>query len=247
MLKILLLISIVSNIYASTITVAIASNIIYALPELKKEFYKIHPNIKIREIISGSAKLTAQIKHNAPFDIFMSANMKYPNSLYTDGFTINKPKIYAKGKLALLSYKKYDYSNIYKLLKNNKIKKIAIANPKLAPYGKASEQYLKNIKIYENIKYKFVYAQSISQTLLYTLNACDIGIVALSSLKSTKLKEYKENINYIKLDTKLYTPISQGIVILKKAKKNNNAKVFYEFILSKKAKKIFLKYGYDVL
>ena len=247
MLKILLLVVIVSNIYASRITVAVASNMIYALPELKKEFYKIHPNIKIREIISGSSKLTSQIKHNAPYDIFMSANMTYPNSLYKENYTIEKPYIYAKGKLALLSYKKHNFSDISKLLKSSQIKRIAIANPKLAPYGKASIEYLKNLKIYEEIKHKFIYAQSVSQTLLYTLNASDIGIVALSSLKSDKLKKYKENINYIKLDNKLYTSISQGIVILKIAKNNNEAKAFYDFILSKKAKEIFIKYGYEVL
>ena len=234
------------QINASTITVALASNITFAMPKLKKEFKKIYPNINIRTIISGSGKLTAQIKHNAPYDIFMSANMKYPNDLYQSKYAISKPKIYAKGKLALLSFKQYDFSNIKELLLSKKIKKIAIANPILAPYGKASIEFLKNIKLYDNIKNKIIYAQSISQTLLYSLNASDIGIVALSSLKSGKLKDYKINKNFVEINQKYYTAISQGIVLLKRAKNNKDAIAFYEFILSKKAKKIFKNYGYDI-
>ena len=247
MYKILIVLFFAIVLNAKTITIALASNITYAIPKLQEEFNKIYPNIHIRTIISGSGKLTAQIKQNAPYDIFMSANMKYPQNLYDNNFSIKKPVVYAKGKLALLSYKSYDFSNIKELLQSSKIKKIAIANPKLAPYGKASIEVLQNINIYENIKSKIIYAQNISQTLLYSLNATDIGIVALSSLKSSKLKAYKQNKNYIELNSKLYTPISQGIVLLKRAKDNKQAKAFYDFILSKKAKEIFIKYGYDVL
>ena len=247
MLKIFIIFILSLNLYASVVTVALASNITYAIPKLIKEFHKTYPNIKIRTTISGSGKLTAQIKHNAPYDIFMSANMKYPYDLYEKGFTATKPKIYAKGKLALLSYKEYDFSNIKALLQSNKIKRIAIANPKLAPYGKAGIEVLKNLNIFDNIKSKIIYAQNISQTLLYSLNATDIGIVALSSLKSDKLKQYKENKNYKEIDSKLYSSISQGIVLLKKANNNNDAKAFYDFILSSKAKEIFKEYGYDVL
>ena len=246
MLKLFILILISFKLSASTITVALASNITYAIPELKKEFNKIYPNINIRTIISGSGKLTAQIKHNAPYDIFMSANMKYPENLYKSKYAISKPKIYAKGKLALLSFKQYDFIDIKKLLLSKKIKKIAIANPTLAPYGKASIEFLQNIKLYDNIKNKIIYAQSISQTLLYSLNATDIGIVALSSLKSDKLKDYKINKNFVEINPKYYTAISQGIVLLKRAKNNKDANSFYEFILSKKAKKIFKNYGYDI-
>ena len=247
MLRFFILLTFIINLNASTINVALASNITYAIPQLVKEFKEQYPNIKVKTTISGSGKLTAQIKHNAPYDIFMSANMKYPQNLYKTGYTEKKPKIYAKGKLALLSYKEYDFLNIKDLLESNNIKKIAIANPKLAPYGKAAIEVLKTLNIYETIKNKIVFAQNISQTLLYTLNVTDIGIVALSSLKSDKLKKYKENKNYIQIDSKLYTPISQGIVLLKRSKNIDDAKKFYNFILSNKAKNIFKNYGYDVL
>ena len=246
MLRVILALLIVSSMYAKVLTVALASNITYAMPELKKAFTKKYPNIKIREVISGSGKLSAQIMHNAPFDLFLSANMTYPKTLHNKGFCIKKPHIYAKGKLAFLSYNSYDFSNIKGLLLSSKIKTIAIANPTLAPYGKASIEVLKNMNIYEKVKHKIVYAQSIGQTLLYSLNSTDIGIVALSSLKSDRLDKYIKDKNYKQIDSTLYHAINQGIVIIKKSKNNEDAKLFYDFILSEEAKNIFAKYGYDI-
>ena len=87
--------------FAESIKVAAASNITYAMPEIIKEFNREYPDIKVDVIIGSSGKLTAQIQNYAPFDLFMSANMLYPNSLYKDGLAITKPIIYAKGLLAL--------------------------------------------------------------------------------------------------------------------------------------------------
>jgi molybdate transport system substrate-binding protein len=130
------------------------------------------------------------------------------------------------------------------LLKNKNIKKIAMGNPKTAPYGKATLQAFESANIYHDIKSKLIFAESISQTLSYAVSATDIGIVATSSMYSEHMKKYKHNINWFEVDSALYKPISQGIVLLKQAKNNNDAKLFYNYILSEKAKKIFLKYGY---
>ncbi|SHO80820.1 Molybdenum ABC transporter, periplasmic molybdenum-binding protein ModA (TC 3.A.1.8.1) [hydrothermal vent metagenome] len=170
----------------------------------------------------------------------MSANMKYPNSLYKDKIAISKPIVYAQGSLAFLSIKPRDFSKGVDILRDKNILKIAIGNPKTAPYGIVSVEALKNAKIYDDIKSKFVYGESISQTLIYTTRATDIGIVAKSSLYSPKMKQYKENINWKSIDTNLYNPINQGMVLIKDKK----AKEFYDFILSNSAKKIFESYGY---
>jgi len=231
---------------ASSINVALAANVSYAITDLKEAFKKIHPDIDVKVTLSGSGTLTSQIIRGAPYDIFMSANMKYPETLYKDGLSLNKPKIYAQGSLAILSVKKRDFSNLAKLLGDKSLKYIAIANPKTAPYGKATIEVLKNAKLYKELKSKFVYAQSISQTVTYTLTAADIGFIAKSSLYSKNMKEYKQAINWVELDTKLYTPIKQGIVLLKHAKNSKDAEVFYEFILSEKAREIFKKFGYTL-
>jgi len=237
---------ITSSLFANKINIAVAANVSYAINDLIKEFNKTNPNTKVRVTLGSSGKLTAQIKHGAPYDIFMSANMKYPNSLYKDNIAITKPLVYAHGSLAILSYKQRDFGKELELLKEDAIKRIAIANPKTAPYGIATKEALEKAKIYKEIKKKFIYGESISQTVSYTVTASDIGFIAKSSLYSPKMTRFKENINWISLDTKLYTPISQGIVILKEASNNKEVKAFYEFILSSKAKKIFKNYGYMV-
>lgn len=238
-----------SSIYAGTINIAVAANVSYAINDLKKEFNKTNPNTKIRVILGSSGKLTAQIKNGATYTLFMSANMKYPNSLYKDGIAITKPTVYAQGSLAILSSKKRDFLETLELTKDKKIRRIAIANPKTAPYGIATVEALKNANIYEDIKKKFIYGQSISQTISYTVSAADLGFIAKSSLYSPKMKNFKKGENWIDVDTKLYTPINQGIVILKnskEAKQSEETKAFYDFILSNKAKKIFEDFGYTV-
>jgi len=248
MLKKLLLSTVLisSSLISGDINIALAANVSYAIDTLKKEFNKTYPDIKVRVTIGGSGKLTAQIKNKAPYDIFMSANMKYPQSLYNDKVAITKPTIYAKGSLAILSSKKQDFSKGLELLKDKNIAKIAIANPKTAPYGQASIEAIKNAKIYNDIKTKFVYGESISQTLSYVIRATDIGVVAKSALYSPRMSHFKKDINWIEIDSSLYTPINQGIVILENAKDNKEAKAFYDFILSSSAKKIFRDFGYLV-
>ena len=234
------------TLYAKSINVAIAANVSYAIDDLKKEFSKMYPDTDIKVTLGSSGKLTAQIFHGAPYDVFMSANMKYPNKLYLEKQAITKPIIYAQGALAYLSVKKQDFSKNISILMDTKIKKIAIANPKTAPYGKAAIEAMKNSKIFTQIQSKLIYAESISQVVTYATRAADIGIIAKSSLYSPKMKMYKNGENWKEVDTSLYTPIDQGIVILKNGKDKKEAKEFYDFILSKKAKDIFKVYGYKV-
>ncbi len=244
MKKLLILLLFSLALLAGEIKIALAANVSYAIDDLKKAFNKIYPDIKVEVIIGSSGKLFAQIKHSAPYMIFMSANMDYPNALYRDKIAITKPKIYAKGVIALLSSKKREFKKGINLLISNSIKKIAIANPKTAPYGKATIEALKNAKIYDRVKNKFVFGESISQTLSYTIRVTDIGIVAKSALFNPKLKNFKEGSNWIEINPKLYTPINQGIVITKAGENNREVEAFYNFILSREAKEIFKKYGY---
>ncbi|MDX1808984.1 MAG: molybdate ABC transporter substrate-binding protein [Sulfurospirillaceae bacterium] len=234
------------SVFAGTINIAVAANVSYAMGALKSEFNKLYPNIKVQVTLSSSGKLTAQIKNGAPYGLFMAANMKYPQALYKSGDAITRPLIYAQGSLAYLSTKKQDFSKGINLLKEKQISKIAVANPKTAPYGKAAIQAMKKGDVYDSIKNKLVYAESISQTVSYTISATDIGFIAKSSLFSPKMAKYKKGINWSDVDPKLYTPINQGIVILKNGEKNSEIAAFYGFILSKRAKKIFNDFGYAV-
>jgi len=233
-------------LYAGTINIAVAANVSYAIEELKAEFAKTNPDTNVRVTLGSSGKLTAQIKNGAPYSLFMAANMKYPEALYSDKISVTKPVVYAQGALAYLSTKKQDYTKGITFLADKAISKIAIANPKTAPYGKAAVEAMKNAKIYEVVEPKFVYAESISQTVTYALTAADIGLIAKSSLYSDTMTKYKEGENWVAVDPSLYTPIKQGIVILKNGEKNAEVKAFYDFMLGAKAKEILVSYGYIV-
>lgn len=235
-----------SSMLAGTINIAVAANVSYAIEELIKEFNKTNPDTKIQVTLGSSGKLVAQIKNGAPFNIFMSANMDFPQALYDEKIAITEPIIYAEGALAMFSSKKLDFTKGIDLIKDSSISKIAIANPKTAPYGTAAIEVMKNAGLEEFIKDKLVYAESISQVLNYATTAADIGFIAKSSLYEENMSKYEEKINWISLDTKLYKSIEQGIVIINNAKDNSEVKAFYDFILSAKAKEIFINYGYIV-
>jgi len=234
------------SLQASTITIAVATNVSYAIKELQTQFNKLHPDVKIRVILGSSGKLTAQIKNGAPYGLLMSANMKYPQALYEQKIAITKPVAYAQGALAYLSSKPRDFSQGISFLTNSNIKRIAIANPRTAPYGMAAFEAFKNAKLVEKLKPKFVYGESITQTVSYAVTAADVGLVAKSALYSKKMLHLKEGVNWASVNPKLYTPIKQGIVLLKGSQNRAEYRAFYDFILSSKAKSIFKKYGYIV-
>jgi len=236
-LKTIILILLISCItFGDTIKIAVAANVSYAIKPLIKEFNKTN-NTKVKVILGSSGKLTAQIKNGAPYDVFLSANIKYPDFLYKNNMTIKKPVVYTQGTLALFSAKK---RNLQDLSIINNMRKIAIANPKTAPYGKAAYESITNAKLLDkNIK-KLVYAENISQAVQFVIAAADVGFIAKSSLYSPKMNKYKKGENYIDVDKKLYKPINQAIALLNNKK---SSLAFYEFILSSKAKKILKEYG----
>lgn len=231
---------------AEAINIAVAANVSYAIEELKSAFAETHPDTKVLVTLGSSGKLTAQIKNGAPYGLFMAANMKYPEALYADKVAVTKPVVYAQGALAYLSARPTDFTKGISMMADAKIGKIAIANPKTAPYGKAAVEAMKKGGIYEKAVAKFVYAESISQTVAYAITAADIGFIAKSSLYSPKMAQYKKGVNWAPVDAKLYTPIKQGIVLLKNGEGNAEYRAFYDFMLSDRARAILTRYGYIV-
>ncbi len=247
MKKILLgLIFTMLSLHAGEINVAVAANVSYVIDDLKKAFHAHYPETKVQVTLGSSGKLTAQIRNGAPYQIFMAANMKYPEALYKDGIAVTRPLVYAQGSLAYLSNRPQDFTKGIALTKDATIQKIAVANPKTAPYGKAAVEAMRKGGVLEAVEKKFVYAESISQTVSYAVTAADIGFIAKSSLYSPKMAHFKEGVNWADVDSKLYTPISQGIVVLTNGEKSSEVAAFYTFMLSAKAKKILQNYGYLV-
>ncbi len=242
---ILVSIALVGSLFAGKVVVSAAANTTYAMEEIKALFEKENPGTTIELIMGSSGKLTAQITHGAPYDIFMSANMKYPKTLDAEGKSLTRPLVYAKGALVMFTVKDIDLKKGISIVTDPSVKRIAVANYKVAPYGKAAVTALTKAGLIEKAEPKFANAESITQTLQYAMNSADMGFVAKSSMFSSKLAGYNvEGKNWVEVDPKLYEPIEQGIILLKNAEGKAEAKKFYDFIFSDKAKAIFKRYGY---
>ena len=229
-------------IYANaSITISAAANVQYAIDDIIDAFKQKY-HIDVKKVISSSGKLAAQITNGAPYDIFLSANMKYPIFLYQKGYAATKPKIYAKGSLVLWTLKDFDLNRWEDSLKI--AKSIALPNPKNAPYGKAAMMVLKKKNLLKDIKEKLIFGESVSQTNQYIVSKiADIGFSAKSVVVSPKMKNIGK---HIEIDKSLYEPIEQGVVVTKYGYKNHKEEAlkFYNFLFSKIAKGIFKKYGY---
>ena len=236
----------ITHTYAQ-ITLAVAANVQFAMQQLKEEFKK-ETGIDASIIIGSSVQFTAQIKEGAPYDIFISADMKYPNSLYQSKLAINAPKVYASGSLVIWSVKKgIKFDNKLNFLLLDNIKRIAIANPTIAPYGEAAIEVLKHFNIYDKVKDKLVYGESISPTNQFIVSgAADAGFTAKSVVVSPQMKGKGV---WMEIDPSVYSPIEQGCVILKYGidhHKKDSIR-FYNFLFSQKAKNILRNFGYQII
>jgi molybdate transport system substrate-binding protein len=228
---------------AQKLRIAVAANAQFAAKVLAQEFKK-QSGTEAELIISSSGKLTTQIEQGAPFDVFLSADMKYPQELYSKQLTTAKPQVYAYGTLVVWTKSDIDLTGGLKALINSKIKKIAIANAALAPYGEAAEQAMKQNNLLSRLKPKLVYGESIAQVNQYFMTG---AAEAAFTAKSVVLDPaQKDNGKWVEVDTKLYKPIAQGVVMLKSSAGVNQAqaKKFCQFLFSAKAKQIFKAYGY---
>ena len=227
--------------HAQQLRVAVAANAQFVSMKLKEEFKK-ETGMYADLTVSSSGKLTAQIEQGAPFDVFMSADMKYPQELADKGLTTDTPKVYAYGTLVMWSLQKRDLSKGLSVVLDNDIQKIAVANPKLAPYGEATIAALTKENLSEKAQPKIVYGESISQVNQYLLSgAAEIAFTAKSVVLDTAMMGKG---SWAEVNNKLYNPIAQGVVIIKDAANADAAQKFYTFLFSRKAKAIFAKYGY---
>lgn len=222
--------------------IAVSANMQYAIQPIVESFEKKY-NAKCEVIVGSSGKLSAQIMAKAPFHIFISADDEYPETLHQKGLTYEKPRIYALGKLALWVADSTLISGINHQLNDSLVHHLAIANPKIAPYGKAAIEYLTNLNLVENLSQKIVFGESISQTNHYLLSgAANAGFTSLSSIISTDLGKKGVVFN---IDSNLHSPIAQGAVILN-TDYHDQAEEFFGFLFSEEVHEILRQNGYEL-
>ena len=201
---------------------------------------------EMRIVYGSSGNFASQIMNGAPFNLFISADESYPLELYKNGKTIDAGKVYAIGKLVILTKNSSgikintDKTELARVIA--KANKIAIAKPELAPYGRAAVEYLKAVGLWDVAKDKLVYADNIGMaTMFVSTGAADLGFTALSLAKSPEL--VKET-SYLLLDESLYEPIKQRMVLIKGAPPEVSD--LYQFMQSTKARQILLQSGYSL-
>ena len=223
---------------------AVAANAQFVIKALQADFKK-KTGIETEAVIGSSGKLAAQIKNGAPYDLFLSADMEFPETLFKDGLGATAPKEYASGNLIVCSKSGLDLKNWRALLTQESIRKIALANPALAPYGKAAEQALRHYGLWDGVKAKLVYGESISQVNTYITT----GTVELGFTSESLVYEHpeKEKLQWARVDGSVYEKIRQGFLVLRHAREGNYAKAlqFSEYLSSPAAKQILKRSGYQ--
>ena len=235
----------ISEVYGyERVHIAVSSNFIEPLNLIKKQFLKKN-KIIITTSKGSTAKLYAQIINNAPIDIFLSADQltikKLPDNKKIQGTEFT----YAIGNIVIFSKSKILNSLKFKNIFIEKSSpKIVIANPKFSPYGRASKRVLESLGMWSMFENKIILASNINQvsSFIYSGNA-DLGIIS----NSDKFKLKKYDFGYFEeIPQNLYTQIKQDVILLKNAKNNNKAKLFFNFLNSKVSKNIIKSFGYKI-
>jgi molybdate transport system substrate-binding protein len=229
-----------------SLRVAAAADLKYAMEELSAEFTS-KTGMKVDVTTGSSGNFFAQIQSGAPFDLFFSADTDYPKKLGAAGFV--EPgtlSMYALGRIVIWAPPgaDMDLSNQgWNALAEAGVRKIAIANPTLAPYGRAAVAALQKAGIYEQVKSKLVYGEDISQAAQFVQSGnAKAGIIALSLARSPGMKEGKMWV----IPAGMHPPIEQGVVMLKNAQNKTGAHAFLDFVKSAAGKAILEKHGFAV-
>ena len=231
---------------AEEITIAAASNLNFAFREIATEYEKASGN-QVRLTFGSSGNFYAQIQNGAPFDLFFSADIEYPQKLEEVGLTVpGSLDQYAIGRIVLWTghESRIDVTKGMEALREPTVKKVAIANPKHAPYGRAAVAAMEYFKVYDQVKDKLVLGENISQAAQFIESgACDIGIIALS-LAVTPVMKSKGM--YWEIPAGAHLPLEQGVVILKSSKQQESAKQFLAFIKGAQGQEIMKRYGFTL-
>lgn len=225
---------------------AAAADLSAALPVLAQQFEN-ETHGKVIVSFGSSGNFYQQLRNGAPFDVFLSADTQYPRKLEEAGLTApGSLAEYATGKIVLWTRNgsKLDLSRGLKGLTDGSVKKVAMANPQHAPYGKAAEAALKAEGIYEQVAPKLVLGENIAQAAFFAQSGnADAGIVALSLALNPTMKNAGR---YVEIPAGEYPPIRQAVVVMKNARNIEPAKRFALFLKSAEAQRVLQQFGFAV-
>lgn len=227
---------------ATEIRVAVASNFARAMTSLARDFEEKSGH-KVALVFGSTGKHYAQIRNGAPFDAFFAADIRRPRLLEEEGVATSGSRFtYATGKLILWSPKPNYVDSEGDVLRHGQFNHLAIANPKLAPYGRAAREVLQSRGLWDEIKQKIVRGENIGQAFQFVNSGnAELGFIAFSQVKNI---DRPIEGSYWDVPQLLYTPVKQQAVLLTD---NETARNFMSYIKSKQALEIIRNHGYEAL
>jgi molybdate transport system substrate-binding protein len=230
--------------------VAAASSMKFVFEDLAPTFHARHPEFRVQFSFGSSGNIFSQVTHGAPFDIFFSADMTYPEKLAAAGQALPGAEVvpYGAGKIvlwmpsALALDPRAEKMNT---LQDPHVRKIAIANPKHAPYGRAAIQALKRAGLYRRVQSKLILGENITQAAQFVhTGAAEAGLIALSLARTAKMSALG---TYWEVPAGDYDAIRQGFLMLKGGRNPEAARAFADFVSGPVGREVLLRYGFKPL
>lgn len=243
LLLLMLLVFAVAPVRATEVTrIVAAADLRFAMDEILERYRLAYPQQSLEVLYGSSGRFRAQIEHGAPFDLYFSADIAYPEALHTAGLVHGEVIPYALGRIVLWSDREDASALQLDDLTDARFRRIAIANPRHAPYGARAKEALQASGLWDALEPRLVYGENILHTLqLVQSGAAEIGIVALALAKSPLVAAEGD---YQLIDDSLHQPLEQGFVITRRAADNTTAKAFADFVASAESRDIMQRYGF---
>lgn len=237
-----LLLTLAITAHAERFTIAAASDLRYALDDLMTIYRHAHTQHQPTVIYGSSGKMTTQILHGAPYDLFFSADIAYPAQLKAAGQAVTEPAVYAIGRIVIWS-RRLDASTLTlaSLATDPRIRRIAIAQPGHAPYGRRAQEAMQTAGIWAAIQPKLVFGENIAHAAqMVESGAADVGIIALSLATFPRLAQHP----YHLIDDRLHSPLTQGYVVTRQGGGKPAVLAFADFLQTAAAREVMTRYGF---
>ncbi len=228
---------------AQKVKVAAAANLRYVLESIKETYESEHKGVQIEITFGSSGTLTQQIANSAPFDFFMAADVYFPMKVKEMGFASGDVETYAYGRVAMWSLTVDVTEGIHAVTRPS-VRKIAMADPKKAPYGEKAVAMLKSQGLYDKIASKIVWGENISQAAQFAFSGnAEIGFIALSLALAPDMRD--KGICYV-LPPDICPPVEQACVLLKYGGTNPEARSFMNYVLGPACHEEWVRFGYSL-
>ncbi len=222
-----------------SLTVFAAADLAFAFKEIIPRFERAL-GAKVSLVLGSSGTLATQIEHGAPADVFFSADQAFVGRLAARGAVIAETRtLYAEGRIVLATAKGFGPRlTDLRQLRDRRIRHVAIANPTHAPYGKAAEEALRAVGVWDAVKPKLVYGENIRHALQFIqTGAAEAGIVALSVADVPEVE-------WMLIDASLHTPLHQAAVVVRRTSRPELGLAFVQFVSGPEARPIMKRYGF---